>query len=181
MDADQPIGEIRLQLGEGSVPAEAGVVDEQVDAVAGVEPFLDGQQLAGVGEIGRQHLGRHARRVLELVGESLEALAAPRDQDNIVAVVGEAVGERRPYAGRGARHEGNATIRVHVSLLDVLSAPWRPCVTRVYPVRVRSAGSAGENAAAHSCTSCASCGGVTPRLTRRRETFCGTSCRKHSS
>ncbi len=119
MDADEPVAEVRLELGEGPVAAEAGVVDEQVDAVAGVEAVLDGEQLLRIGEVGRQYLGGYAGRVLELVGKGLEALAPPRDEDHVVAVVGEPLGERRTDTGRGACHESYATVGVHVSLLRV--------------------------------------------------------------
>jgi len=69
-------------------------------------------------------------------------------------------------AGGGARGERAADVRVGVGPRAVM---------------LQSSRAADAYRHAYSSTSCASCGGVTPRLARRRETFSGTSWMKHSS
>ena len=70
------------------------------------DPLLDDGQLLAVDEVGRQHLGAHAVRRLEIPGDRLEAGGVAGHQDEVVAPGRELAGELQADAGRGAGHEG---------------------------------------------------------------------------
>ena len=86
--ADQVLCDLRVDLREGPVAGEARVVHEQVDAVGGTG--LDLGERRGVGEIGREHLDVR----LQPLSKLLEPLAPARDDDDVVAVRSEPLGER---------------------------------------------------------------------------------------
>src|SRR5205807_1158426 len=55
---------------------------------------------AGIGEIGREHLGVHVRLAPQPFGQCVQAVPPPRDQDDVVPVACQSLGVRRPDAGR---------------------------------------------------------------------------------
>ena len=113
VDADQPVGEVRFELGEGAVAPEAGVVDEQIDARVLVEALHYPLQLGGLGEVGSQHLDGDPGLRLQARGQRLQALATPRDDHEVAAVVRKAFRESRAYARRRAGDEGDAMFGFH--------------------------------------------------------------------
>ena len=94
-------------VAEPLLQPEARVVDQQVDGpVERRHPLLDDRQLLAVDEVGRQHLGAHAVRRLEISGDRLEPGGVAGHQDEVVAPGRELAGELQADAGRGAGHEG---------------------------------------------------------------------------
>ena len=118
--------------------AEAGVVDEDLD----VEPKrLDLRQhlvAAGVGaEVGGDVLGADAVRLVELLGERLQAILAAGDEGHAVAAGGELAGDLLADARRSAGDEGGGRVcrlgKRHRgrrlsdrSILGVMSDPLNP-------------------------------------------------------
>jgi hypothetical protein len=56
-------------------------------------------------QVGLDHLGADRLFAAQLLRQRLEAIAAPRDQDQVVLVLGEQLGELEPQARRGPRNQ----------------------------------------------------------------------------
>ena len=94
---------------EGAPQPEAGVVDEQVDRAQVV--LEAGAHPAGrraVGEVGDEHLDRHAVALPQPARELLEAGPVAGDEHEVGALAGEAFGEGPADARGGAGDECGA-------------------------------------------------------------------------
>ena len=117
MDVDEPVTEGRLELGEGTIAAEAGVVDQHVDVGVGGQALLDGDELLPVGKVGGQHLDTRAGLRFEPARERFEPLATAGNDHEVLAVARETFGQRRADAGRRAGDQSDMAVRVHRCLL----------------------------------------------------------------
>ena len=107
VDVEQPllVGHVGRQ--EPAAQPEAGVVDQDVDRPARVGQAVgDALHRRPVGEVGREGLDLAAVGGAQLVGHGVEALLVAGHEHEVVAVGGEAAGEREADAGRGAGDEG---------------------------------------------------------------------------
>src|SRR5262249_6961401 len=86
--------------------AVAGVVDQHVDGES-APGDLAAQALwrSGVAEVGLDRLGAHRIALLQLGAKLIEAVSAPRGQDQVCAARGELARDRRADAGRSAGNE----------------------------------------------------------------------------
>jgi hypothetical protein len=90
-----------LVVEEGSGQAEARVVNEEVDGTLGVrETRAHGIRRVAVGQVGDEHLHVDAVRCPQIRGETLEPRAVARDDDEVVALAGESLGEGVADPGR---------------------------------------------------------------------------------
>ena len=95
---------------EAALEPEAGVVDQQVDRPrlrrrAGPRPSAIPR---AVGQVGDQHLARDAVRSRDSSSASAsQPVLVAGDQDEVVAALGETLGEDAPDAGGGAGDEGD--------------------------------------------------------------------------
>jgi hypothetical protein len=87
---------------------EAGVVDQNADAVVLAQPPLDTPQVGLVGQVGLHDVHAHARLAAQAIGELLHAGDIARHQNNVMATAGETVGVNGANAGRSAgdKHGG---------------------------------------------------------------------------
>ena len=90
---------------------EAGVVDQQADRPGGVgHPGLDRRELLAVAEVGHDHLDRDAVLRGQVGGQPLQPLAGAGDDDQVVALGGEPVGEGPADARGGAGDEDGRAV-----------------------------------------------------------------------
>jgi hypothetical protein len=67
--------------------AEAGVVDEEVDAAAaGGDLIDDASRCVGIAKIGGDRLHRHGEPCLEVLSERIQPLGAPRQRHDVIAL-----------------------------------------------------------------------------------------------
>jgi hypothetical protein len=94
----------RLRVAAGH--AVAGVVDQHVWAPAGLRDRVkNAPSAAGLRQVVGDHQCPHRVLRLQLARESIEPLATPRGQHQVVALAAEQARERQADAGRGARDE----------------------------------------------------------------------------
>ena len=94
---------------EPLVHREPGVVDQDVDRAVPVgQSRLDTSAAVVLGEVGGQHLDRDAVRGAELGGQRLQPGLVAGDEDEVVAVLGEAADEGVADAGCRAGDECGA-------------------------------------------------------------------------
>jgi len=100
---------------------EAGIVDQEVDRdAARAQLVAEPAGRIGCGEVERDDVRRDAGRRLDLARQLVEAVAAARDQDHVVAVGGEqgrvVASQSRRGAGdeRRALHEHDASPRAFI-------------------------------------------------------------------
>jgi hypothetical protein len=105
MDGDKVIDNLGLDLDEGTVSAEAGVVDEEGKSLVAREPSLDLRQGFRVGEVGHERFGLGASLAAQSRGERLQPIASPRHQDHIMSVSCETLGKGLPYARGRSRDQ----------------------------------------------------------------------------
>ena len=86
---------------------EAGIVDEQRDRLARLQPFLDHVEVVGVGEVGGDHLDIDAVFGRQLFGEVAQPVLAPCDDDEVVAGAREVMREAEADTGRCAGDESD--------------------------------------------------------------------------
>ena len=98
------VGDLRIELDELAVAAEAGVVDQQLERRrrGARRHRLDAGRR---GEVGDQNLDLDLVRGGETLGQRLQPLAPPGDDDQIMARLGELDGERLSDARGGAGDE----------------------------------------------------------------------------
>ena len=110
----------------GSEQAEARVVDDHVRLEAApVERLSDGLRGIGAREVGRQN-GRPPRALPRNgVRQRGERLFTPRDQNDVVTVGGELVGERGADPGRRAGDQGDGALLLgHGAIPRRLATRW---------------------------------------------------------
>jgi hypothetical protein len=95
---------VERDVGEGALAADAGVVDQEVDA--GANPRLDRVQLRRVAHVGDDDVDLHAVGGLELGGQLLEAITPAGDHHEVRTVGRELLGEGPADAARCAGDEG---------------------------------------------------------------------------
>ena len=93
------------ERGERAHRAEPRVVHQQVQ-LGVVHDAFDAAQRLRIREVGGHDLDGDAVGFVQALGKGLQAGTAARDDDHIVAVMGQALRERRADAGRGARDQG---------------------------------------------------------------------------
>jgi hypothetical protein len=106
-------GDVQLHLGLHGIPRdlrevaadlEAGAVDEHVDRRLG-EPVLDQHAPGGLRQVCDDHRHRHAVAMAEAVRSMVQPLRVASDQDQIVSVGTEALGEGGADSGTSARDQ----------------------------------------------------------------------------
>ena len=85
---------------------DAGVVDQHGDGGVVAQALFDAQQVGPGGQVGGQDVDRAAGFGAEVFGQGAEAGGVARDEDEVVAAAGQAVGIDGADAGGGAGDEG---------------------------------------------------------------------------
>ncbi len=131
MYPDELLDALGREPRERHVRAEAGVVHEQIDVGTFAGAPLDAGERGRVAEIGRDDLHGDARIGPKSGGELLEPPATPRDDDEVIPVARETLGEGTADARGRPRDEGDAQwfpsamLSAAVSLRMSRSAPRR--------------------------------------------------------
>ena len=90
---------------EQTINQLAGVVTVGLFARRAADILIVARDAGVLAQIRRDHRDSRGVPRLELLGEPLELVAAPRDEREVPSLPREAAGERLPDAGRGAGHE----------------------------------------------------------------------------
>jgi hypothetical protein len=110
VQAVHAVVEFHIETGEQPVGhADAGIVDEEFQSRLRGYSVFDGAKIGFDGEIGRKSLG-----VAQLSRQLLQALPAPRDQQEAAAFQGQPAGEDFAYSAGSARDQRSGFGFIHV-------------------------------------------------------------------
>ena len=108
VDVELHVEPLGLDLADGGADAQPGVVDQHVQPSVGVPVALDDRlDRVLLGQIRRHRLDGDAGGA-QLLGGGLELLRPPRGDGQVVALLGEHLGDRQSDPARGARHDRRA-------------------------------------------------------------------------
>ncbi|OIQ66785.1 hypothetical protein GALL_516450 [mine drainage metagenome] len=101
--------------GRGAERADAGVVDQQGGGL-GLQPRLQRREVLRIGEVEDQRLDFDAVRGLQLRRQLGQAVRAAGDQQQVMALCGQAIGIGRADSRRGAGDDGHSPCVRHLGL-----------------------------------------------------------------
>ena len=114
----QPVHLVLAVQGNGKEApdnAESGVVDQEFKIWRGGDAIFDGLQIRIACEIRGQDFSLHGMVLLDGAGLLLQPVSAPRNQNQVVAALGQLTGESGADTARSAGNQGQGTRLLHGS------------------------------------------------------------------
>ena len=105
VEADQAVHNIEIAVGEAAGRRDAGIVDEDADAVVVAQAVFDPRQVGAVREIGAHNVDLDPGLGAQARSEFLQPRLIAGDQNKIMPAPGKTVGVGRSDSGRCAGDE----------------------------------------------------------------------------